>query len=100
VDRAGLIVSADRAPDYARVTPSAPQLAMNAGKPAWMVQFRGDWPDAKTGQSWIDATCIVIDGEPGFYSTGPVRDLASGKIVRGYYPVANAPSKALPPIMP
>jgi hypothetical protein len=100
VDGMGLIASANSAPDYARVTLTAPQLSMNASLPAWIVQFRGERPDPKAGQSWIDPTCIVIDGEPAFYATGPRRDLATGKILRGYYPAAKPPVKSLPPLQP
>ena len=100
VERMGLISTANSAPTYVRVTMEAPQLATMASFPAWVVQFRGERPDAKVGQSWIDATCIVIDGEPVFYATGPVRDLSSGKILRGYYPVNIPPEKALPLLGP
>ena len=100
VDRMGLIPSPNTAPEYARVTTAAPQLSMNPLQPAWIVQFRGERGDPMVGQSWIDATCIVIGGEPGMYATGPVRDLASGKILRGYYPVTRLPDKSLPQLRP
>jgi hypothetical protein len=74
----------------------APQLQTSS--PVWVIQFRGEVPQLMAGQSWIDPTCAVIDGEPGFYATGPVRDLASGKIIRGYWPERGV--AALPPLSP
>jgi hypothetical protein len=74
----------------------APQLQTSS--PVWVIQFRGEVPQLMAGQSWIDPMCAVIDGEPAFYATGPVRDLASGKIVRGYWPERGVAS--LPPLSP
>lgn len=100
IDRMGLIPVAAVAPEYVRVTAAAPQLTTNALSPAWVIEFRGERPDPMAGQSWIDATCIVIDGEPVFYATGPVRDLETGRIERGYYPSKPPPQKSLPAVLP
>jgi hypothetical protein len=84
------------APKYARLSPKVPELAL--GSSAWMIQFRGERPDPITRESWIDATCLVIDGSPHVYATGPTRDLRTGKIVSDYYPVAVPPTLSLPPL--
>jgi hypothetical protein len=88
----------DDARKYARLSPRVPELALDAG--AWMIQFRGERADPITRQSWIDATCLVIDGNPHVYATGPMRDLRSGKITSGYYPVDELPGLSLPPLGP
>ncbi len=85
---------------YARLSDKAPQITDNLGSLAWLVQFRGDWPDAKTGQSWIDATCMVVGDDPVIYATGPIRDLQTGKILRGYYAEAAVPAWAIPGLEP
>ncbi len=91
----GLLVHGTDAPRFG-LSAAAPQLKTDA--PVWAIQFRGDFPQPQVGQSWIDAMCVVVDGEQGFYSVGPIRDLATGKIVRGYWPERG--SASLPPLGP
>ena len=92
----GLIPRARNAVNYARLSALAPFLASDS--PAWVVQFRGQVNRLPLGQGWIDPTCVVIDGTQQFFATGPVVDLATGHLVRRYWP-AN-PSWSLPPLGP
>jgi hypothetical protein len=95
-----MIKRAADASKYVAVPATAPQLAVKGSEPAWVIQFVGEWPDAKTGESWIDHTCIFIGEDPVQYATGPRRDLRTGKIVRGYYQLQQPPSFSLPPLAP
>lgn len=91
----GELASGTDAPRFG-LSINAPEL--HTSSPAWLIQFRGDVPQLMAGQSWIDPICTVINGQPGFYATGPIRDLGSGKIVRGYWPDRGVAS--LPPLSP
>jgi len=66
------------------------------GGAGWIVQFHGERPQVRAGQSWIDEMCVYSHGEPAFVATGPVRDLKSGQFVRGYWP--ERPTLSLPPL--
>lgn len=84
------------APKYVRVGDRAPQLLQEV--PGWIVQFRGERPQVALGESWVDPTCIYANGEPVFYATGPIRDLKTGEIIRGYWDGSPAPVNSLPPL--
>ena len=90
----GRIDSAARAREYAPLTGREPELV--SAKPAWMIQFRGEVPQLRGGEVWIDPVCIVIDGAGGFYATGPVI-LQSGRL-HTPEPVPVPPSLSLPPL--
>ena len=92
----GLVPHGRRAVDYARLSASA--LFLASDDPAWIVQFRGPVDHLMIGQAWVDQTCVVINGTPQFFATGPVVDLATGKLVRSYWP--GSPVKSLPPLAP
>jgi hypothetical protein len=79
------------APDYARMPPQP----LEGG--GWMIQFRGEMPELKSEESWIDATCVYATA-PEFVATGPIRDLSTGQFKRGYLPAA--PKYSLPPLLP
>jgi hypothetical protein len=75
---------------------NAPQLQTQS--PVWVIQLRGEVPQLRIGQIWIDPICTVIDGAPGFYAAGPIRDLETRQIVRGYWP--EPPMASLPSLAP
>lgn len=82
---------------YVPLTGRGPEIASAA--PAWIITFRGMLPMPKSGEEWVDATCIVVGGTGGFYATGPVQILSSGATVTPL-PAGEAPSLALPPLLP
>lgn len=92
----GLIERAADARDYAPLTGREPEL--ESMEPAWMIQFRGEIPQFRAGEIWIDPVCIVIGDRGGFYATGPVRQ-RDGSISTPL-PAPIPPSYALPPLAP
>ena len=91
----GLVPHATDTPRFG-LSAEAPMLKVSAA--AWVIQIRGEIRQLHSGEMWIDPTCVVIDGEPGFYATGPVRSLATGRILRGYWPDRGTAS--VPPLSP
>ncbi len=100
VSGAGAIDTALDVSRYAAVPATAPQLAGDPTGAAFVIQFMGEWPDAMTGESWIDHTCVFIAGDPVNYATGPRRSLGSGKILSGYYETDPPPAFSLPSLAP
>lgn len=93
----GKIDHARDAVHYAWLTGLEPEIQTDA--PAWVVAFKGEVPMPMSGEVWVDPTCIVVDGDGGFYATGPVRILASGVTVTPP-PARVKPDRALPPLLP
>jgi hypothetical protein len=91
----GQVPSAKDLPHYVPLTGREPQLKENS--PAWVIQFRGDMPQA--AEVWTDPICVVTAGDFGFYATGPVKDLNTGK-VRQPEPPPTPPDKTLPALVP
>ena len=93
----GRIEHASDAPRYARLSARNPEL--QSDRPAWVVQFRGDIR-LPGGLTYLDPTCIVVDGgDGGFFGTGGVRDSVSGAVSTPL-PDASTPELALPPPNP
>jgi hypothetical protein len=92
----GLIDSATRAISYAPLTGLEPELATS--KPAWMIQWKGNIPQLRSNETWVDPVCIVIDGYGGFYATGPVV-LPDGSLYTPA-PVTRPPEYSLPSLAP
>ena len=78
---------------YSNLTGAEPELRTDA--PAWLVQVRGEVPMLTSGEVWIDPTCIVVDGNGGWYATGPVRDATSG-VLETAPSVGEEPDLSLP----
>lgn len=93
----GRIDHARDAARYAPLTGLEPEIKTDA--PAWIVTFKGDVPMPMTGEIWVDPTCIVVDGDGGFYATGPVKILSSKATVTPR-PAKQQPDLALPPLLP
>ena len=74
-----------------------PQIQTDA--PAWLIAFRGDIPMPKIGEVWVDPTCFYANGEAGFFATGLVKDVSSGKLFTPL-PARTPPDRALPPLAP
>jgi hypothetical protein len=87
-----------RGTDAPRFGLSALAPEVHTSAPVWLIQFRGEVPQLMAGQSWTDPICMVSNGKPSFFATGPIRDLGSGMIVRGYWPLRGVAS--LPPLSP
>jgi hypothetical protein len=85
---------------YAPLPTSAPQISAHLSDAGWVLAFTGEWPQLNTGESWIDPMCVVVGGDPVLYAVGPRRDLRSGRITRGYFAAASAPTLALPTLAP
>jgi hypothetical protein len=92
----GKIEHAKDAVHYARLTGLEPEL--QSDRPAWIVQFRGDirvdWELVFT-----DPVCIVVDGDGGFFGTGPVRQVGT-EVMFTPQPAKQEPDRALPPLGP
>jgi hypothetical protein len=83
--------------DAVRFGLSASAPLLHVDTPVWIVQLQGEFPQPPSDKAWIDPTCVVVDGEPALYATGPIRDLRTGKIERAYWPergVASLPELA------
>ena len=81
---------------FINLTGREPQL--NDEGPAWIVQIKGDLHQP-TGQIWTDPTCVVTTGDFGWYGTGAVTDVTTGKVTQPL-PVSVAPDLGLPQLVP
>jgi hypothetical protein len=93
----GRIPEARDAVRYVPLTGLEPEIQTDA--PAWIVTFNGEVPMPKSGEIWIDPTCIVVGGGGGLYATGPVENSSSHVTVTPM-PVKQQPDLALPPLQP
>ena len=93
----GRIGHARDAVRYVPLTGREPEIASVA--PAWIITFEGALPMPKSGDVWMDPICIVVGGTGGYSATGPVRIQSSGVTVTPL-PAGEAPSLALPPLLP
>lgn len=92
----GLIPSAADLPKYAPFTGKEPQLQLPG--PVWLVQFKGDIPMPKSGETWVDPVCIRADGDQGYFAVNGVKD-ANGKFIAPL-PAETAPTLSLPALQP
>jgi hypothetical protein len=93
VARIGLIARAHDAIHYVPLQGIEPEIQTDS--PAFIIQFQGEIPQPMyNGETWIDPICVVIDGESGFYATGP-RLLADGRTIAPD-PVPLRPDRLLP----
>jgi hypothetical protein len=93
----GLLAHASDLPAYAPMTGLEPELASD--RPTWLIQFRGELPMPTSREVWVDPICVVIDGEGGFFATGPVRHLDTGTITAPPAP-KRPPTLRVPPLAP
>jgi hypothetical protein len=93
----GEIGAASDVTRYVRLTGREPQLR-DAG-PAWVITVRADLPQPPSSEVWSNPTCVVTQGEFGWYATGPVRNTATGALLTPEVP-AVAPDRTLPPLAP
>lgn len=98
LDRVAGMGLISHATDARRFGLSAEAPLLKVAAPAWVIQLRGEVPRLLIGETWIDPTCVVIDAEPTFYATGPIRSIGTGQIVRGYWPDRGTAS--VPPLSP
>lgn len=93
----GRIDQARRAIEYVLLTGREPLLASD--RPAWIIQFRTEitW-NRPAGEYWIDPICAVVDGDWGFFASGPVIRPDGG--LRTPIPVDDPPVWSLPPLAP
>ena len=91
------LASARDVPRYVPLTGREPEIQTDA--PAWVIQVSGDVSAVRNGEVWKDPTCVVIDDQSGFYATGRVTNVASGK-VSAPGPPAIPPDSKLPPLLP
>jgi hypothetical protein len=82
---------------YVPLTGLEPEIQTDA--PAWIVTFTGEVPMPKSGEIWIDPTCIVVGGGGGMYATGPV-EITSSHVTVTPPPGNQQPDLALPPPLP
>lgn len=93
----GRIESAKDLAHYVSLTGREPQLK-EAG-PAWVVTVKAEVPQPGSTELWTDPTCVVTGGDSGYFATGPVTDLATGKVLTPEAPARPA-DRGLPPLAP
>lgn len=93
----GRIPAARDAVRYVPLTGLEPEIQTD--DPAWIVSFHGEVPMPKSGEVWIDPTCIVVGGDGGLYATGPVENTSSHITVTPL-PAVQQPDLVLPALLP
>lgn len=93
----GKIASASDLARYVPLTGREPQLKERG--PAWIVTVAAELPQPGSTELWVNPTCVVTDGDAGYFATGPVKDLATGKTMTPEKP-ATPPDLRLPPLAP
>lgn len=93
----GKIASASDLARYVPLTGREPQL--KEGGPAWIVTVAAELPQPGSTELWVDPTCVVTDGDAGYFATGPVKDLATGTTMTPEKP-ATPPDLRVPPLAP
>lgn len=97
----GLVPRGRDLPRYINISGTEPEI--DSDSPAWAITLRGEVPQPTSHEVWIDPTCVIIDGEQGYFATGGgYKVLESGK--RGPFipPLETTPGPdlALPPLAP
>jgi hypothetical protein len=82
-------------PHYVPLTGREPQLQEHGA--AWVVQVRGDILQ-RGGEIWTDPTCIVTEHDFGYFATGPVTVVSTGKVFPPEAPTI-VPDRTLPPLV-
>lgn len=93
----GKIPSASDLVRYVPLTGREPQLKETG--PAWIVTVAAELPQPGSTELWINPTCVVTDSDAGYFATGPVEDLATGKTMTPEEP-ATPPDLRVPPLAP
>ena len=81
---------------YVPLTGREPQVKEES--PAWVIQIRGE-VQQRGSEIWIDPTCIVTEGDFGFYATGPVKNASTGEVLEPE-PPPTPPDRTLRPLVP
>lgn len=97
VTGAGRIASAKDLAHYMPLTGREPQLGEPG--PAWIVTVHAELPQPGSNEAWTDPTCVVTDGESGWFATGPITDVQTGKVTAPEAP-AKQPDRRVPPLDP
>ena len=88
------------AADLARYVPlTGRERQLKESGPAWVVTVDAEVPQPGSTELWINPTCVVTDGDAGYYATGPVTDLSTGKTMLPEKP-ASPPEFRVPPLAP
>ena len=86
--------------DLARYVPlTGRERQLKESGPAWVVTIDAEVPQPGSTELWINPTCVVTDGDAGWYATGPVTDLSTGKTMLPEKP-ARPPEFRVPPLVP
>lgn len=93
----GELNAASDLPKFVPFTGREPQL--KDGGPVWVVTVHADVRQPGSPEVWTDPTCVVTAGEAGYYATGPVTDLETGKTLQPEKP-AIQPDRRVPPLAP
>lgn len=97
----GLVPRATDLPRYVNIP--ATQYEIQTDSDAWTIALRGEVPQLKIGEVWIDPTCVNIGGQQGWFATGPVRKVLQGGEPGPLIPPSTltpGPDLALPPLAP
>jgi hypothetical protein len=97
VTGAGQIASAKDLGHYLPLTGREPQLGESG--PAWIVTVHAELPQPGSNEVWRDPTCVVTDGDSGWFATGPITDVQTGKVTEPEAP-AEQPDRRIPPLDP
>jgi hypothetical protein len=88
------------AADLARYVPlTGRERQLKESGPAWVVTVNAEVPQPGSTELWFNPTCVVTDGDAGYYATGPVTDLSTGKTMLPEKP-PNPPEFRVPPLVP
>lgn len=93
----GQIAAAKDLYRYIPLTSREPQLREEG--PAWIIQVHAALPQPRSNEVWIDPACVVTQNDFGYFATGPVRNAATGILLRPKAP-ATPPDRKLPPLAP
>ncbi len=70
---------------------------------AWAIALRGEVPQAMSDEIWFDPTCVIIDGEQGWFATGAMQKVLPGGELGPLIlssKLTPGPDLALPPLAP
>ena len=93
----GKVASASALVHYVPLTGREPQVK-EVG-PAWVITIHADLPQPGSTELWTDPTCVVTERDAGWYATGPVTNLSTGKTMYPERP-SSPPLLRVPPLAP
>lgn len=97
----GFIPRSEDLPRYINITGAEPEIQSDGG--VWAIVLKGELPQPMSHEVWLDATCVIIDGEQGYFATGGAYRVLEDGSFGPFLPPMQAnpgPEWALPPLAP